>query len=161
VRDISGAVVPGVAVTVRDKATNQTWQSLSAEDGTCRFAALPAGDYEVRSEVAGFTPSGSQTLTIPLGRTIIFGIILQPEGVVQSVTVTDQPPAIDPTATATSTTIDPERIEELPVNSRNYLEFTLLAPGVAPSNPQSSSAGAGQSASPLADSGFTFGGLRP
>src|SRR5207244_13264290 len=50
---------------------------------------------------------------------------------------------------------------ELPVNSRNYLEFTLLAPGVAPSNPQSSVGTRGQSGSPLADSGFTFGGLRP
>jgi hypothetical protein len=67
--------------------------------------------------------------------------------------VTDQPPPIDPTATAATTTIDPERIEELPVNSRNYLEFTLLAPGVAPSSRQSATASS--------DSGFTFGGLRP
>ena len=78
------------------------------------------------------------------------------------VTVTDRPPAIDPTQTASTTSIDPERIEELPVNSRNYLEFTLLAPGVAPSNRQASGGGGGAtSGAPLADSGFTFGGLRP
>src|SRR5205085_1410456 len=39
--------------------------------------------------------------------------------------------------------------------------FTLLAPGVSPSNPQSSAGGGGRSGSPLPDSGFTFGGLRP
>src|SRR5439155_19381155 len=65
------------------------------------------------------------------------------------------------TAAATTTTIDRERIDELPVNSRNYLEFTLLAPGVAPSDPQSTAGARGQSGSPLADSGFTFRGLRP
>jgi outer membrane receptor protein involved in Fe transport len=87
-------------------------------------------------------------------------VTLNPAAVTQDVAVTDQPPPLDPTATANTTTIDPERIEELPVNSRNYLEFTLLAPGVAPSNPQSSAGTGGQSGSPLADSGFTFGGLR-
>src|SRR5262249_10928488 len=93
-------------------------------------------------------------------RTTLLDITLNPAGVTQTIAVTDQPKPIDPTATATTTTIDPERIEELPVNSRNYLEFSLLAPGVAPSNPQSSGNGL-QSKSPLADSGFTFGGLRP
>src|SRR5262249_51200095 len=51
-----------------------------------------------------------------------------------------------------------------PVNSRNYLEFTLLAPGVAPSNSQAMSGGvvaSPSSGAPRADSGFTFGGLRP
>src|SRR5262249_7614734 len=67
VRDISGAVIPGAAVVVRDKATNQAWQTLSAEDGTSRFVALPAGDYEIRSDVAGFTPYVNRTLIIPLG----------------------------------------------------------------------------------------------
>src|SRR5260370_41098187 len=77
------------------------------------------------------------------------------------VTVTDSPPALDATQTAVTTSIDPERIDELPVNSRNYLQFTLLAPGVAPSNQQNSGGGNATSGAPLDDSGFTFGGLPP
>jgi hypothetical protein len=77
------------------------------------------------------------------------------------VTVTDRPPALDTSQTAVTTSIDPERIEELPINSRNYLQFTLLAPGVAPSSPQSTGGTSASSGAPLADSGFTFGGLRP
>ena len=52
--------------------------------------------------------------------------------------------------------MDTERIEELPVESRNYLSFALLAPGVASSAQQPGK----RSLAPLPDSGFTFGGLR-
>src|SRR5207249_2392206 len=147
--------------TVRSAATNQIRRTSSSGDGSYRLLALPVGDYELRVEVPGFDPYVNPNLTIALGRTVLLDVTLKPAGVAENVSVIDQPPPIDPTATATTTTIDPERIEELPVNSRNYLEFTLLAPGVAPSNTQSSAGTRGQFGSPLADSGFTFGGLRP
>ena len=161
IRDLSGAFVPGAMITVRSAATNQIRRTSSSGDGSYRLLALPVGDYELRVEVPGFDPYVNPNLTIALGRTVLLDVTLKPAGVAENVSVIDQPPPIDPTATATTTTIDPERIEELPVNSRNYLEFTLLAPGVAPSNTQSNAGTRGQFGSPLADSGFTFGGLRP
>jgi len=161
VRDATGAVLPNALIIARNLGTNQARQVSSAEDGSYRFVALPVGDYEIDAGVPSFAPYVNPTVTVALGRTILLDITLNPAGVTQTVNVTEQPPPIDPTATATTTTIDPERIEELPVNSRNYLEFTLLAPGVAPSNPQSIASGNGQSGAPLADSGFTFGSLRP
>ena len=143
-------------------ATNQTRRVVADTDGRYRAAALPVGDYEVRAEAEGFTPYVNASVTLALGRTTTLDITLHPAGVSAEVTVTDQPPALDTTATSSTTSIDPERIEELPVNSRNYLEFTPLAPGVAPSNGAGTGSGrAGASGAPLADSGFTFGGLRP
>ncbi len=118
------------------------------------------GDYEVKAEAADFARYLNPHVTLALGRTTSLDITLPPAGVNAQVTVTDKPSALDPTQTAVTTSIDPERIEELPVNSRNYLEFTLLAPGVAPSNQQNSGGSGAASGSPLADSGFTFGGLR-
>src|SRR5205085_4505907 len=102
-------------------------------------------------------------VTLAVGSTTTLDMMLKPAGVNAEITVTDRPPALDTSQTASTTSIDPERIEELPVNSRNYLEFTLLAPGVAPSNRQTSTGGSpsATSGAPLADSGFTFGGLRP
>jgi hypothetical protein len=151
VRDASGAVVPGAAVSVRSVTTNQSRQTVSMEDGSYQFTALAVGDYEIIVDVAGFSSYVNPNITVALGRTVLLDVRLNPAGLTQDIGVTDQPLPLDPTATATTTTIDPERIEELPVNSRNYLEFTLLAPGVAPSSKSSS----------IADSGFTFGGLRP
>ena len=157
VRDSSGAVLPRATVSARSVTTNQTRSVSSAEDGRYGFAALPVGDYELRAELPGFSPYVNPGVTIALGREALLDITLGLAGVTADIAVTAQPPALDPAATATTTTIDPERIEELPVNSRNYLEFTLLAPGVAPSSTQAVT----QSGSHLMDSGFTFGGLRP
>ncbi len=167
VRDAAGASIPNATLTVRELTTNQTRSTTSATDGNYHLSALPVGDYEVRAEVETFAPYINPKVTLSLGRTTTLDITLSVSAVNAQVTVTDRPPIIDVTQTASTISIDPERIEELPVSSRNYLEFTLLAPGVAPSNAQATGgnstrgAGSPSSGSPLADSGFTFGGLRP
>jgi hypothetical protein len=161
VRDAAGAAIPGAQVTLRNLATNQTRRVTSGEDGSYRIAALPVGDYGVRVETQGFAAYVNPGVTLALGQTATLDVSLQPGGVNGEVTVTDKPPALDPSSTVSTTSIDPERIAELPVNSRNYLEFTLLAPGVAPSGGRSTlGGGIGASRTPIADSGFTFGGLR-
>jgi hypothetical protein len=163
VRDAAGRVVPGADVILRELTTNQTRQATSDAEGAYRIGLLPVGTYEVRAEGAGFALYINPQVTLAVGSTTTLDITLSPAGVSAEITVTDRPAVIDPTQTASTTSIDPERIEELPVNSRNYLEFTLLAPGVAPSNSQTSGGGGSGTSrgAPLADSGFTFGGLRP
>ncbi len=160
VRDVAGAIIPGATVTVRNLTTNQTRTTTTESDGSYRIPAIAVGEYELKAEAAGFAPYFNPEVTLALGRSTSLDISLPAAGVNAQVTVTDRPPALDATQTAVTTSIDPERIEELPVNSRNYLEFTLLAPGVAPSNQPGSGSGGAASGSPLADSGFTFGGLR-
>ncbi|HYY95026.1 MAG TPA: TonB-dependent receptor, partial [Pyrinomonadaceae bacterium] len=163
VRDAAGQAIPDALVRLRELTTNQTRQATSGADGSYRVSVLPVGTYEVRAESAGFAPYLNLQVTLAVGSTTTLDITLKPAGVNAEITVTDRPPALDTSQTASTTSIDPERIEELPVNSRNYLEFTLLAPGVAPSNRQTSAGGStsATSGTPLADSGFTFGGLRP
>jgi hypothetical protein len=162
VRDAAGQVIPGAVVRLRELTTNQTRQTISEADGSYRVSVLTVGAYEVRAESAGFAPYVNQQVTVAVGSTSTLDITLNPAGVNAEVTISDRPPALDTSQTASTTSIDPERIEELPVNSRNYLEFTLLAPGVAPSNTQGAGGRSGATpGAPLADSGFTFGGLRP
>ncbi|MGI8467526.1 MAG: TonB-dependent receptor [Pyrinomonadaceae bacterium] len=161
VLNTAGEAVAGASITLRDVATNQTRQVKSAADGAYRISALTVGIYEVRAESNGFASYVNPQVTISVGQTVALNITLQPAGISEAVVVNEQPPAIDRSQTVSTTSIDPERIEELPVNSRNYLQFTLTAPGVAPSNTQSSNGGGNVSNSPLGDSGFTFGGLRP
>ena len=164
VHDPSGAGIPGAAITLRQLTTNQTRTVSSEADGNYRAAGLAVGDYEVKAQATGFAPYFNPRVTLVLGRTAILNLSLAPGAIDEQVTVTDKPPILDATQTAVTTSIDPERIEESPVNSRNYLEFTLLAPGVAPSNSQATSGGvvaSPSSGAPRADSGFTFGGLRP
>ncbi|MEP6706645.1 MAG: TonB-dependent receptor [Pyrinomonadaceae bacterium] len=164
VHDAAGASIPGATIALRNLTTNQTRNLTSEADGTYRANGLAVGDYEIKAQATGFGPYLNPKVTLALGRNTSLDISLAAGDVNAQVTVIDRPPILDASQTAVVTSIDPERIEELPVNSRNYLEFTLLAPGVAPSNSQTSSGGvnaAPSSGAPLADSGFTFGGLRP
>src|SRR2546427_401482 len=154
--DTTGSVVPDATVQVRNTATGQTRTQLSDADGRFQIRELPSGSYYLTVTHEGFTTYGNPNVSISLGSASNLTVRLSPASVAQQLTVTDQPAVIEPTHTAVTTTIDPERIEELPVRSRNYLNFALLAPGVTASN---------QSASPntlaLPESGFSFGGLRP
>ena len=83
-------------------------------------------------------------------------IVLAPASASEQVTVNAQPSSLDPSQSSVVSSVDQERIEELPVRSRNYLDFVLLAPGVSSSPIASGASGS----TPLTGSGFTFGGLR-
>ena len=110
----------------------------------------------MRVDQSGFAAYLHTGVTLTIGQTVRLKIELTIAGATSEITVTDQPSAIDPSQTVLTTTVDTEKIEELPVRSRNYLNFVLLAPGVAASNQQQTATAQTQ----LADTGFTFGGLR-
>src|SRR5215467_5250336 len=156
ISDSAGAVISGAQVRLRNTSTNQTRTIGTDDKGFFRATELPVGTYEIRVDQPGLAPYLHTGVTISVGQSLHLNIELVPAGVAEAVTVTDQLSTIDPSQTSLTSTIDTERIEELPVLSRNYLNFVLLAPGVA----ASSQRGTAVNQTQLADSGFTFGGLR-
>jgi Carboxypeptidase regulatory-like domain/TonB dependent receptor-like, beta-barrel len=158
VQDSSGGVIVNAAVEVRDVQTNQRRTGVTDVQGSVRFTELPVGTYEVSAVYDGFEPYVHAGVTLTIGQTARLVVVMRPAGVIQSVAVSAQPPLLDSRQTSVTATVDTERIEELPVRSRNYLEFVLLAPGVTRHERQ---AVPGVATSTLPDSGFSFGGLRP
>jgi Carboxypeptidase regulatory-like domain/TonB dependent receptor/TonB-dependent Receptor Plug Domain len=154
--DETGSAVIGATVTLRNQGTNQTRTLLTNAEGFFHVGELPVGQYELRVESSGFSPYVNAAIVVSIGRVVHAAVRLAPATVKQEITVSQQPPPIDPTETTEATTIDHERIEESPVVSRNYLDFVLLAPQLTRSNIQGTSSGK----SALADSGFSFAGLR-
>src|SRR3954466_3354547 len=55
VRDSSGLMTPGVAVSIRNHATNPVWETVSDERGRFRILYLPVGDYHLSAQLSGFT----------------------------------------------------------------------------------------------------------
>jgi hypothetical protein len=154
--DQNGSAVAGATVKLRNQGTNQT-RTLSANpEGSFYAGEIPVGQYELHVESPGFSPYVNNAIVISIGRVVQLTVRLAPARVQQQITVSEQPPPIDSTQTTEATTIDHERIEESPVVSRNYLDFVLLAPQLTQSNIQGATGGK----SALADSGFTFAGLR-
>jgi outer membrane receptor for ferrienterochelin and colicin len=126
------------------------------EQGFFRANQLAVGTYDMPLEHTGFAAYRSTGISLSLGQTVQLKIILSPASGAEKIVVTAQQSALDTSQTSVVSSIDQERIEELPVRSRNYLDFVLLAPGVS-SSPPGTAAG---DSTPLAGSGFTFGGLR-
>src|SRR5260370_11846807 len=88
--------------------------------------------------------------------TVHIEIVLAPASATEQVTVNAQPSSLDPSQSSVVSSVDQERIEELPVRSRSYLESVLLASGVSSSPITSGASGS----TPLTGSGSTCGGLR-
>jgi hypothetical protein len=157
VTDSGGGVIPGASVIMRNLSTNQTRIAETTSEGSFRAEALQVGSYEVRVDQAGFAPYRLSEIDLTLGQTTHLDISLVPAGTSEKITVTAPAQEFDVSQTSVVSSVDKERIEELPVRSRNSLDFVLLAPGVLGTPAAPAVAGA----TPLGGSGFTFGGLRP
>src|SRR3989449_1397991 len=156
VRDTSGALIPNSKVTLHNALTNQSRTVTTDEQGFFRAEQLAVGAYEVRVEQTGFAPYRQTGVGASLGQTVHLDIVLAPASASEQLTVNAQTSSLDPSQSPVVSSVDQERIEELPVRSRNYLDFVLLAPGVSSSPIASGASGS----TPLTSSGFTFGGLR-
>lgn len=160
VLDESGGTVPGARVTIAREATSFSRTLSTGESGEAAFRSLEVGEYALQVDKDGFRTATVEELSISVGRTAVQQVLLRPAGITESVEVTAESGAVDTEATVSSAALGGERIEESPSTNRNYLNFVLVAPGVAASagsNTQRTLAGI---RSPQPDSGFSFGGMR-
>ena len=128
VTDASGAIVPGVAVSLSGPTLASGRGATTDANGAYRLTALPPGTYTVTIAAAGFA-TRTVALELPLNRVVTFDVTLQVEGLQEVIEVST--PLVDVTTSATGATITPREITELPVNGRNYLDLLQLVPGVA------------------------------
>ena len=126
--DQTGGAVAGATVTMRNLGTNRTRKVSSNFEGSFRAGELPVGQYELHVESPGFNIYVNTAIVVSIGTVVQVTVRLAPATVQQQITVSEQPPSLDPTETTEATTINHDRIEESPVASRNYLDFVLLAP---------------------------------
>ncbi len=160
VADASGAAMPGVRVTAVEAGSRAAREVTTDETGRFRLAGLPIGEYNLRFDRDGFAPVLVPHVQVSVGQTVAQRIEMKPAQVVESFEVREQADSIDTEATASSAALGGERIEESPAQNRNYLNFVLVAPGVASSAGSNTQRAATSVRSAAPDSGFTFGGMR-
>src|SRR3990167_4763666 len=130
VRDATGAVVPGASLTARSTETGQTRTAVSAGDGSYRFSALPVGSYEVRVEQSGFQAAVRSGFTLAVGQEAVINFTLEVGAVTQTVAVTGEAPMVNTTSGSLGGLVDEQKVADLPLNGRNYMDLTMLQPGV-------------------------------
>jgi Carboxypeptidase regulatory-like domain/TonB dependent receptor len=131
VTDASGAVLPKTTVNVVDTQTGLKRTVVTNDTGQFRAAGLSPAIYDVSAELPGFATLIRRGVTVSIGQTVISDFRLKPSQVAMIVEVTDQPPVVETERGSQADRISQEYITELPIDRRDYLTFTLLAPGVS------------------------------
>jgi hypothetical protein len=87
------------------------------------------GLYRLTAELAGFTTLTRSGLELLVGQQSVINLQMAPSALQETVTVTGAAPLIETTTSVLGGNIDTKQITQLPINGRNWLELTILAPG--------------------------------
>jgi hypothetical protein len=125
VKDPKGNIVTSATVTAQDVAKGLERTATSDGQGGYSARQLPPGTYTVTVEVPGFTKVQNTGVSITVGGLVELPITLSVAGGKEVVEVTSQADLIETSRTSTTDTIGERRIDNLPINGRNYINFTL------------------------------------
>jgi outer membrane receptor protein involved in Fe transport len=132
VRDSSGAVLPGVTVTLQARSGAKV-DAVSDAQGQYRFPSVAPGDYIITANLQGFAEGKVDNVRVGLGeiKKVDFG--LNPQGVAETVQVTAESPLVDVKQNARQTNIRAEQVELLP-HGRDFTTLVTQAPGANQEN---------------------------
>ncbi|HVO62320.1 MAG TPA: carboxypeptidase regulatory-like domain-containing protein, partial [Terriglobales bacterium] len=152
VKDPVGKMVTDATVTVIDQAKGVARSTTQNSDGEYRFVALAPGKYTVTITAGGFSKSVYQDQTITVGQVADLLVSLQVSGGETVVSVSSEAELVETSRTSSTDTIEQRRIDNLPINGRNYINFTLTDSQVTRDNAPNTGA--------APTSGLNFSGQR-
>jgi hypothetical protein len=153
VRDPQGAVVVNATVTARNPATNYSRSVVTNENGYYQLSSLPPGDYEVTVEATNYKKAVVPGYKLTVGARADLDVTLEVGQLTEVVNIsTEDQPVIETTRTTVANTIEQQRIENLPINQRDYLGFATTIPTVNRGNDRP--------IGPAPSSGLNIGGQR-
>ena len=130
VTDESGAVMPGVLVTISSPALQAPQLDTTTDgNGRYRFTTLPGGMYTLKFLLSGFRTITRDRLNLDAGFTATVDARLAVGQIEETLTVTGDSPLVDVRTTTASTNIKKDLMETIPT-SRAYADVGKLAPGV-------------------------------
>jgi hypothetical protein len=125
VKDPSGNLVTDATVTVREPAKAVERSLSTSAQGEYSFLTLPPGTYTVAVEAPGFAKVTSQNVTITVGQMAELPVTVSVAGGKEVVNVSSEAELVETSRSSTTNTIDQRRIDNLPINGRNYINFAL------------------------------------
>jgi hypothetical protein len=131
VSDPLNAAVPNARITAIDIAKGGQRTVVTDEHGSYRLSGLAPSSYKVSVEHGGFQSEVVSALALTVGQTLVLDFHLKIAGVSTEVEVTSQLPAVETERASQANTLTQDYIAQLPIDRRDYLTFTLLAPGVS------------------------------
>src|SRR5262245_17966640 len=132
VRDTSGAVLPGVDVTVTQTDTNFSRSTVTDENGNYVLSNLPTGPYKLQASLSGFRTFQRTGIVLQVNANPTIVIEMAIGQVSETISVVGSTPLVETRSPAVGQVIENERIEELPLNGRNATDIIQLAGAAVP-----------------------------
>ena len=131
-RDDLQGVLSGAVVKVTNQATGLARSQTTGQDGQFAFRALPVGDYVVEAQLAGFEPYTASGVAVSLGMSARVNLVMKIAGRAYDVAVVASRHLADPQQAGLESVIDRHALDHLPINTRNFLSYSLLTNGSNP-----------------------------
>lgn len=132
VKDPSGALIPGVAVTALHTETGITQVVHTNAEGVYEFLSLPVGHYEINAQQRGFRSYRETGLVLDVNTALRVDIAMALGQVSEQVSVTASSVHVDTNSTQMGEVIGSTQITAIPLNGRSYIDLLAIQPGVAP-----------------------------
>jgi hypothetical protein len=144
ISDASGAVLPGVTVTVKNTDTSQPRTIVTDEGGRYRVPLLAPGHYEVTAQLSGFQTMVRSGITVTVGQQAVVDARLSIGNVSESITVEGAAPLVETTTGTISNVVTEAELGSMPLNGRDVTQLVLLQPGVVMSRASVQGSNVGQ-----------------
>src|SRR5947207_5479199 len=130
VKDASGALIPGVSITVKHTDTGQTRTAISSDSGGYNVALLPVGAYEITTTMPGFKQQVRTGINLVIGQQAVIDLTLEVGAAAEQITVSEEAPLVNTTLSSTSGLITEQQVKDLPLNGRSFDQLLVLNAGV-------------------------------
>jgi hypothetical protein len=141
ISDPSGAPIANADVVATSTERGTTWPAKTTEAGTYTILRLPIGSYTVKVTAPGFQTSTRSAFTLVLNQTARVDMQMKVGQVTESVQVTGEAPVLQTENAQVGTIIDSSTADNLPLETRNYVQLTLLSPGSVSVDPSAMNVG--------------------
>src|SRR5215831_16178286 len=155
IRDEKGANIANATVTVSSPSTGLQRQTTTADNGIFRVTGLPTGVYQIKAEAAGFATRTTTGIEVGVDQTRSVDVVLRVGAKNEVVEVQADAALTQTESSKLGQIIDNRKVEDLPLNGRDFAQLARLNPGVA-----ASGGGGGQQGGEGGVSGFSSNGQR-
>ncbi len=130
VKDSTGAVLPGAAVTVKNLNTGLTRTIVCDDQGRYYAPNLALGDYELQAELMGFQTEIRRGVKLTVGREAVVDFTLKVGEITEKVLVVGEAPLVETSSPTLAGLVDDRTIRDLPLNGRGFTQLAMLEAGV-------------------------------
>ena len=132
VKDASGAVVPGVKITLTNISTNAKQDTTTNANGEFQFLNLNPSEYSLIAEAQGFKKSSAASVLVQVDQITHLDLTLEVGSLTESVQVEAVAPLLESDKSTLSSVVTGRDISNMPLNARQVLDLALITPGVVP-----------------------------